>query len=154
MMTVEQRLERLERRNAALAAQNLGMKRAGLAGGVLAGAALLMGQAGAGNQDPAGGKARDLKATSITLVDAAGQTRIELGVDKDGAGLDIRDARGKTRVAIGEGTVEGLGEGSGVWVFDEKERPRVGLGIGKNGSGLIVLDENGKPVAGEGKGGK
>jgi hypothetical protein len=151
MLSVEQRLERLERRNAALEVQNLWMKRAGLVAVVVAGAALWIGPAGAQNKE----KAKAIEVTGIKLVDDAGKTRMDLGVDKDGVGLDIRDANGKTRVVLGEGTIEGLGEGAGLWVFDEKERPRVGLGMGKDGGmGLIVLDEDGKKVAAEGKAGK
>jgi hypothetical protein len=150
LLSVEERLERLERRNAALEAQNLWMRRAGVAAVVVAGATLLVGQVGA--QDKAG-KAKSIEVSAIKLVDDQGRTRMDLGVDKDGVGLDFFDARGKVRVVVGEGTIEGLGEGAGLWVFDEKERPRVGLGIGKgkDGAGLIVLDEKGKPVAGEGK---
>lgn len=145
MLSVEDRLEKLERRNATLEVQNRWMKGAGLAAVVLGGAALLAGQAGAQGKDAP----RAIRASSIELVDDAGKVRMELGIDKDGAGIDILDAKGKSRVIIGEGTMEDLGEGAGLWVFDDKERPRVGVGTGKHGSGLVVLDENGKPVAGQ-----
>jgi len=154
MASVEERLDRLDRRNAVLELQNRRMKQGGLAAAVVAGAALLMAPAGARDQGGDAVKAKSIEATTITLIDGAGKTRIEIGVDKDGAGLDVRDANGKTRVVIGEGAVEGLGQGAGLWVFDDQERPRVGLGIGKDGSGLVVLDENGKPVAAQGKEGK
>ena len=149
MSTLEERLERLERRNEGLEARNRLFTRSALGLGGLVGVALLMGQAAAKDGDKA--KFKSIVVEQVTVVDKAGKIRMEIGVDKQGAGLDIRDANGKVRVAIGEGTITGLGDGAGTWVFDEKERPRVGLGVGKDGNGLIVLDENGKPVAGEGK---
>ena len=146
MLSVEDRLQRLEERNAALEVQNRWMKRAGLAAVVLGGAALLAGQAGAQGKDAV----KALRVSALEIVDGAGKVRLELGVDKDGAGIDILDANGKSRVVIGEGTIEDLGEGAGLWVFDDKERPRVGVGTGKHGAGLVVLDEKGKPVAADG----
>jgi hypothetical protein len=149
MSSLEERFQRLEQRNEALEAQNRRIRRLGLGGLAVVGIALLMGQAAAPKDDPAQFKA--VKATMITLVDENGKTRLELGTDKSGAGVDVRDANGKVRVVIGEGVIEGLGEGAGLWVFDEKERPRVGIGSGKHGHGMVVLDENGKPVAGQGQ---
>jgi len=150
--SIEERLDRIETRNARLEAENRWWKRASLAATAAASAALLVGQAGARDKDGDALKAKTIEAQEITLVDATGKPRVEIGVDKDGAGIDVRDVKGKVRLALGEGGGDKAGGGAGLWVFDEKERPRVGMGLGKEGTGLVVLDENGKPVAGEGKG--
>jgi hypothetical protein len=149
MLTFEERLERLERRNTSLENQNRWLKRAGMLGVVALGTVWLIVPAGAQQAEKVG----TIKTREIVLVDDTGKPRLELGVDKNGAGLEIKDAQGKTRVVVGEGTIPGLDNnpGAGVWIFDDKERPRVGVGVGKDGVGLVVLDEKGKPVDGAGK---
>ncbi len=149
MLTFEERLERLERRNTSLENQNRWLKRAGMLAVVALGTAMLIVPAGAQQAEKVG----TIKTREIVLVDETGKPRLELGVDKNGAGLEIKDEQGKTRVVVGEGTIPGLdaNPGAGIWVFDDKERPRVGVGVGKDGVGLVVLDEKGKPVDGAGK---
>ena len=150
MSGLEERLERLERRNLALEGSARRWRVGTLAVALLGGSAALMGQA-APRADDAAIRAASVTTREINIVDDKGKVRLEIGVDKDGAGIDVRDARGKVRLVLGEGTRDGPGEGTGLWVLDDQERPRVGLGLGKKGSGLVVLDEDGKPVAGEGK---
>lgn len=147
-MTLEQRLQHLEVRNARLETRARVVNRVlGFGGVAVAGLAVLMGQA------PKTDAPAKLKVSELIIVDDQGKTRVEIGVDKDGAGMAVRDAKGKARLIMDEGTIEGLGEGSGFWVMDEEERPRVGVWIGKKGDGpgLVVLDEKGKPVSGVGK---
>jgi hypothetical protein len=173
MNSLEERLARLEQNNRSLEATNRRQGRWGLAGVGLLGAVVLMGQAASDDKNGGAAKFKSIEAGEITLVGEGGKGRVEIGVDKDGtgldvrdakgvvrltigldkdgAGLDIRDAAGKTRVSIGEGTADGHKDSAGAWVFDAKGRRRVGLGVGEGGGGLIVLDENGNPVAAQGK---
>ena len=154
MASLEERLNSLEGRNKVLEKRSRLLMRAAVGGAAVAVLAIMVGLREA-TPEPANSEAvkfGTVEAREITLVDKNGKIRVAIGVDDDGAGIDVRDAHGNVRVVIGEGKIEGLGAGSGAWVFDEQERPRVGLGVGKEGTGLIILDEKGKPVAGDGKG--
>jgi len=151
MATLEERLDRLERRNDALERAARRWRLLGLGSLALAAGVSLIGRASArDDKNPDAVKFKAIEADSLTIVDTKGKTRLVLGVDARGAGLDVMDANGKLRIDLGEGTTKAMGEGTGLWAFDDQERPRVGLGLGKNGNGLVVLDEDGKPVAGGG----
>ena len=121
-MTLEQRLERLER-------QNRWMKRIGMLGLAVAAAVLLSGQA----------KAKDLqhlKVRSLTLIDAKGRNRVVL----TDYGLRVSDLNGKTRamlVARGDGS-------SGLHLYDKNGKNRATLGTLVDGSPrLLLYDKSG-----------
>ncbi len=165
-MTLEQRLERLER-------QNRWMKRVGALGLAVAAAVLLSGQAKGKawqhlevssltlmDKDGMAGASLSLFGTGtphLLLHDKNGKKRVWLGVNKDGsASLDLYDKDGKGRVALvvlADGsprlllagkdgkvrTALSVGDGSsGLNVFNKDEEARVWLGV--NGDGSAALD--------------
>ena len=83
-MSVEQRLKRLER-------QNQWMRRLGAVGVALAAAVFLMGQ---WKEPP------DLVVRSLTLMDATGRTRAELGVRGGVSALTLKDEAGRPRIRL------------------------------------------------------
>ncbi len=171
-MTIEQRLERLER-------QNRWMKRIGALGLAVAAPVLLSGQA-------KGKDLQHLKARSLTLIDGYGRnrvvvadyglrvsdingkTRAMLFARGDGSPrLDLRDKNGKTRMsfrALLDGSpsldlwdkngkqgvaLRMLGDGSSrLLLYDKNGKNRAALGAYADGSSrLILFDTNGKKRA-------
>ena len=122
-MSVEERLERLER-------QNKWMRRLGAVGVALVAVVFLMGQ---GKEPP------DLVVRALTLKDAAGKTRAELGV-RDGAPiLTLKDEAGRPRVALSQEIME----------FFDSSGPRVSLGmyvVRFVRRGRIVTVSDGRPL--------
>ncbi len=109
-----------------------------------------------------------LRVQKLVLVDAQGNERGSLGVQKDGVGLVLNDAKGRRRLAIGsptaadpEGTrwvimfadekgkdrlllaVSDNGEGGGLALWDAQGITRGGLGEGPTGAGCTLSDEKG-----------
>ena len=150
LRAVVARLEKVER-------QTRRMKYAGIVVVMLAGAAVLMGQAAP--------KGKTIEAEKFVVVDNADHTRAILGYDDDGTfGLWIRSEVGKPRLGLGILTDESVGLGlsdidgktRASLVFDERGRSRLHYydGDGKlisflflreNGSaGLTMRDGNGQ----------
>ena len=116
-MTIEQRLERLER-------QNRWMKRIGALGLAVAAAVLLSGQA-------KGKDLQDLKARSLTLIDANGKNRVVLADS-----LTLIDPYGRNRVVLAD---------YGLRVLDINGKTRATLfARGDGSSSLDLYDRNGK----------
>ncbi len=125
MMTTEERLTRLERKNRRL---TLALVLTGLA-------AALAVTAGMG---PAGAVPDEVKAHRFTLVDADGKTRARLGPSSEGASFILFDASGKGRAGFGM-----TKQGPEILMTDEKGKPQVKLAA--EGAPLLELfDENGK----------
>jgi hypothetical protein len=95
MNDILDRLDRLERRNDALAAQNR-LLRVLLAAAVVAGGVALLG----GRADAQPDKAAVVKATAFIVVDEKGQERARLAMDADGVGLTMLDGKGKEAAAV------------------------------------------------------
>lgn len=162
-MSIEERVERLERANRRL---QLGF------GGVsaLLVAALLSGAASQGAQDEirtraihlydSKGKVRGMIGTSITgekasltLLDETGKERLSLTADNEGAGIYLSDAS-KLRASLS--TFKGLarkdptlgmvhlGEGAFLTLRDRKGEPRVNVDVSEDAPWLTLKDENGK----------
>jgi hypothetical protein len=94
MNDILDRLDRLERRNDALAAQNR-LLRVLLVAAVVAGGVALLG----GRADAQPDKAA-VKATAFIVVDDKGKERARLAMDADGVGLTLLDGRGKEAAAV------------------------------------------------------
>lgn len=90
-------------------------------------------------QDP--GKAarpRSVAAEQFLVVDAAGGTRAELGMAKDGPLLRLLDGAGRSRAELAVGK-----DGPFSVLQDEHGRPRISLGLRPEGSVLRLDDANG-----------
>ena len=129
-MDLEQRLARLERGNRR-------MKRIGALVLVVAGAALLSGQA-KGKDLP------DLEVGSLTLRDKDGRRRAVLSARADGpVRLALIDKEGKALAGFI------MGEFAAVFLSDKAGTMRVKLGLAPDGSpALILSDKDGRPRAG------
>lgn len=85
---------------------------------------------------------KEIRANAFLLLDADGNPRAILGVDKDGPMLSMKDEKGKLRAILG------MDKGrSGLFLNDEKGNPRAALAVHKDGSLLGLNDEKGTPRA-------
>ena len=132
MMTTEERLTRLERKNRRL---TLALVLTGLA-------AALAVTAGMG---PAGTVPDEVKAHRFTLVDADGKTRARLGPSSEGASFILFDASGKGRAGFGM-----TKQGPEILMTDEKGKPQVKLAAEGRPAARIVRRE--RQVAGRSDG--
>ena len=94
--------------------------------------------------DQAGKVVATLDATGeegpgLTLLDAAGKTRIWLNVTKDGPGLTLYDSAGKERAELVVSK-----DGPALTVYDAARRPRIWMNARKEGPGLTLYDAAGK----------
>ena len=148
-MTIEERLETLERELAVAKRRNRRL----LAGVVLA---VVLAVSGLGVAKKAlkltktlpasqalevGASQKVIRATQIILEDENGKTRVALDVVENFAGLSLSDENGKTRAQLGVSKV-----GPGLFLRDENGKNRVSLGMSKEGTVLSLSDENGKEV--------
>jgi hypothetical protein len=133
--TIEQRLRKLER-------QNRRLKLSGIAGLLIVGTFVVMGQASWQGMPAA------VKARSLVLVDANGATRARLFMSTIAGGpeLDLYDENGKSRVMLAE-----TANGPALVFFDEKQSSKVILNwspfvgpeldlFGTGGKGKATLD--------------
>lgn len=126
LMTVEERIERLERNNRRL-----------MAGLV---AAVLLGIGVAATPTKSGVDAvAELRAQKFILVDDNGKTRAALSVSQAGPGLGLLDANGVLRATLGVNMGEPM-----LGLFDRNGEPCAGLTVSKEGTGLSLADEHGK----------
>jgi hypothetical protein len=121
---IEERLENLER-------QNWRMKLTGLAMLVIAGVAVLMGQA-----PPV--LPRTITAAEFVLVDAQGRTRADLEMVEGRPRLALLDEHENPRA-----TLAALAEGSGLELNDANGARRVTLKAYSDGPGLALFDSDG-----------
>ncbi len=121
-------LERLE----VLERQNRRLRRAGLVVMVLAGAALLIGQA-----QPKW----KVEAKRFVLKDASGSVRAELGIAEHGPLLAFYDANGTRRAVLGIAE-----KGPGLFIFDTTEKRRAALGVADQGPVIALFDGDGKTL--------
>ena len=144
-MTVEERIENLERELARAKHRNrrLTLVGIGLVGGICAVAWAVTGAESKAQTQPAGGAERVIRAHSFVVEDENGKTRGGLGGFKDGPALSLFGENGKPCAALAVNE-----KGSLVSLSDENGKPRAWLGAGKDGWGLYLWDENGKPRAG------
>src|SRR5262249_25165094 len=116
---------------------NSRMKRAGAAVLLLAGAAMLAGQAAP--------KAKTIDAQEIVLRDDAGKARLRLSASEHGGQIGFFDAGDKPRIGIGA-----LDIGPNLTMYDESRRARILLGSGSTQTtdhpGLVIWDADGKEV--------
>jgi hypothetical protein len=77
----------------------------------------------------------------LYLSDENGNVRVALNATDAGPGLNLWDKNEKLRVAL---TV--LGSGTGLALSDENEKLRASLGFSDSGSWLVLKDENGRPI--------
>jgi hypothetical protein len=126
IMTTEERLEKLERRNRLL-----------LIGLVLAVAVFVLGAL-------ADEKTFNIiRANRFILEGENGKLRAVLEVDKSGStSLSMRDENEKIRTILSVSKDE-----LGLYLYNENEKPRTILSMSKNEPGLMLLDENGKERA-------
>jgi len=131
MTDVMERLERVER-------ENRRMKRAGAAVLLLAGAALLAGQAA-----PKG--RTTIEAQEIVLRDGDGKARLKLTASEHGGQIGFFDAAEKPRIGIGAMDI-----GPNLTMYDENRKARILLGSGSTQTidhpGLVIWDADGKEV--------
>ncbi len=126
-MSVEERLERLER-------QNKWMKRIGAVGVAFVAAVLLMGQGKASQP------VKVVVAEKFVLTDSDGKTCGEWGTDRGLVRLLLRDQEGHELVSLAaneEGTIATL------VLMDKGGKNRVELGGGIEGAGLSLNDWKG-----------
>ena len=160
-MTIEERLDGLE--TALVHTQRCNRR---LAATLILGVVAAVGAFGAGLAavQPAGGGAKEVRATSFVLEDENGKTRASVGMGKDGPGLWLWDENAKPRVmlvATKDGSVLWLHDGNGkgravlsasddspmLSLYDENDKTRARLAVIKEGAGLALSDENGKDRA-------
>ena len=132
--SLEERVERLERRNTWLLAVAVGM--AALAVIVWKGEDLL-------HPEPrtVGISATTIQARGFALLDEDGQSRAVLKLLDHGPTLGFMDSEGSLRLAVGLEDDDGA-----ITVFDATGQPRLGLGTTDKGTGLSILDADGQVV--------
>ena len=77
----------------------------------------------------------------LKMYDESGKERAEMGVNKDGPGLAIYDELGTARAALGVNR-----NGSMLGLADELGTTRAALGVNKDGPMLSVADKLGKTI--------
>ncbi len=97
----------------------------------LLGALLILTLMGASTQKN-GNVAEVIRAQRFVLIDADGQTRGELTVEKEWSGLRLKDANGRVRALL---AIES--EGPVLELWDEKGKARTTLGVGRKGQNII-----------------
>jgi hypothetical protein len=130
-MTVEERLENLERELAKSKRQNL---RLAIGGAVVMTCVVIFLAAWA--------RPTDVRARSFIVADENGTERAALAVDKHGPALRLLDKKGNLRVVLAVDK-----DGPGLDLFDEKDNLNVVLGANKDGAVLALADEDGKAGA-------
>lgn len=133
-MTTDERLDRLE---TALARAQRRNRRLTVALGLVATAAALGGVMGAAQ--PAGGAAREVRATAFILEDAHGTVRARLSMGEDGPQLVLLDETGTPRAGLGVDK-----DGPDLTLADENGKIRAMLVVTKDGPRLALWDENDK----------
>jgi hypothetical protein len=121
-MTLEQRVEKLER-------QNRWMKRVGAVAVAVVAAVALIGQA----KDE---ELKDLRVRSLKVVDDKGTVGIELGSSPAGSVLFLADKDGKRRAVLS--TV--LDESPALTLFDKHGKGRAQLALRENGNPVVTLE--------------
>jgi len=125
-MTVEERIERLERNNRRL-----------LAGLV---AVILLGIGVAAIPNPGGDVVDEVRARKFTLVDVNGKERAMLDMTEDGPVLRLYDEIAKVCAELNAAKT-----GPTLRLYDENGKSRAGLTVTKDGiPGLAMIDENDK----------
>ena len=140
-MTTEERLEKLEREQAAV--KRLG-RRLLIVFGLFAGTvalAWIFSNPTRTSFAPADGKV--IRANGFVLEDDQGRTRAALGFSEDGPSLALSDEKGKPRAGLAMAK-----DGPGLALLDEKGEIRAVLTVLKDGPSLGLLDENGKSRVG------
>jgi hypothetical protein len=126
-MTLDQRLEKVER-------ENRWMRRIGMVAAAVAAAVFLIGQAK--EKEP-----QDLEVRSLKVKDRDGKARVTLGTDADGVPhLRFADEHGKLRAMLGTLEEDLLC----LTLWDRDFKVRAALGMGTNGPPhLRLADEDG-----------
>lgn len=115
-----------------------------------------------------------IRVKSVILVDDEGKERGVLGVLDEGPQLVLKDAEGRTRMALGQAVADPTawslllkdegghnrlacgaqvdGEGSGMGIWDWNGTLRYGLGAERRGCGLVLNNEEGAEIIGVGVG--
>jgi hypothetical protein len=128
-MTIEERLNRLERKNRRL---TLAM----LLTGVAAALVVTLGMAKTEVVPD------EVKAHSFKLLDDNGNTRAALDVTKDGVGLALLGGKGNTQAALSVANEEAM-----LVLSDTNDKPRIAMAMSKDGPMLQLGDESGKTRA-------
>jgi hypothetical protein len=134
VLSIEERLKRLEEENKRLRLLALGVV-------VLSGGSLLLAAATAVRArlpQPV----RIVEAERFVLRDASGKTRAVLGMDADGLGLRFYDASGKVRAVLGL-----IADWPRLTLSDASGKPRAWLEGTPDGAALDLTDASGKPRA-------
>ncbi|MGD2175188.1 MAG: hypothetical protein PVJ27_07280 [Candidatus Brocadiaceae bacterium] len=89
-------------------------------------------------------------AAALTVLDADGRARVEVGAlaEPAGYGVNAYDAEGRMRTAVAHWD----DDVSGIRTFDAEGVKRVGLGAGNSGCGLSMVNANGVQRLGAGVG--
>jgi hypothetical protein len=134
-MTIEERLETLERGLSAAKRRNryllIGLVVLGIAwaGTITTGCV----------QTQTGDKA--IRTEKIEVVDSQGRVRASLGVADGGPALAMYDEKGKPRAGLV--VTEKV---PGLFLYDENGKLRASLGVADDGPGLLLRDLNGKTI--------
>jgi hypothetical protein len=138
-MTIEERLENMERELARLKRRNRWLLGAIL---LVAGGLIVPGMfetTAIRARAQAGGTAKEIRAKKFILEDEKGKVRTILAMSPIGPILGMYDENGKTRATLGMGK-----DGSALFLGDEKGKHRAELGMAKDGACLVLRDENDK----------
>ena len=138
-MSLEQRIEELER-------QNRRIKRAGLLTvvGVLAATLLYVGLQATSRAIAQGRtESKVIEATEFRLVDRSGKLRAALGMANGEPGLVLYDKDGKARASLELGK---NGEPA-LTLYDKDGKARADLHLDERGAFLNLVEENGKSLA-------
>jgi len=132
-MSIEERLERLERKNRRLT---------GLLAGLGAAAALWVVLGAAPGTAPAPlPYMESVAAKKFLVVDAQGKLRATLCIAEKGPGLWLYDETGAYRAGLGLNE-----QGAGLTLIDAKGKNRATMCLAEKGPELTLYDENGKTV--------
>ncbi len=132
-MTVEERLEKVERELANVKPERWLLPIVAL---TLGGLAVVW----TSTRATFAAQARAVHAHKFVLEDEKGQVRAELGMTEDAPWLFLSDEKGKRRALLSL-TEDGL---PGLFLCDEKGQSRVGLNLDKSGAMLSINGEKGK----------
>ena len=139
MMTIEERLENMERELGRLKRRNRWLLGAILlvAGGLIAPGVFEITATRARSQEA--GTAKEIRASRFVLEDAKGKTLAALALEEFGPGLALFDENGTPRAGLWADK-----DGPSLSLFDENGKNRAGLWASKDGPRLALSDENGK----------
>lgn len=160
-MTIEERLESLERETGRLKRRNRWLVSAIilLAGGLII--PILFETTASRARAQSGGTAKEIRANSIVIEDEYKKTRATLCADKQGTSIKLFDENGKSRAflavlksgpglmlfdenGVARAGLVSFNEGPSLKLFDENEQTRAGLAALKDGPGLALLDGKGQ----------